>query len=102
MGEEFIESSSAKNLEVLIDEKLSLHQECALAAQKANNILGCIGSGLASREREVLVPLYFTLVRYHLKYCVQVWDPQNKKTWSCWSGSRGGHGDDQRAGALLL
>ncbi|GAB0180865.1 mitochondrial enolase superfamily member 1 [Grus japonensis] len=29
-------------------------------------------------------------------------DGQSRKTWSCWSKSRGGHEDDERAGAPLL
>ncbi|KAJ7423130.1 hypothetical protein WISP_35032 [Willisornis vidua] len=59
-------SSAGKDLEVLVDNKLSLSQQCALGARRDNEILASIGNSIASMSRSsgVILPLYSALVKH--------------------------------------
>jgi len=79
-GADLLESSSVeRDLGVLGDDRVTMSQQRALAAKKANRILGCIQRSVSSRAREVLLPLCTALVRPHLQCCVQFWAPQFKR-----------------------
>jgi len=81
-----------QNLGVLVDSKLDMNQQCPLTAENTSYILGCIKRGAANRERELTVLFCSALGRE--TPCAQLHPgmgpPAQKKTGSCWSGSRGG------------
>lgn len=58
VGTKQLESSLAgKAMGVLVDNKLSISQQYALTAKKANSLQDCIRKSISSRPREVILIL---------------------------------------------
>lgn len=64
-------STLEKDQRVLVD-KVTLSQQPALVARKANGIWGCIWKSVTSTSRVVVFPLCSALFRPRLGYCVQL------------------------------
>jgi len=91
LGADLLESSSVeRDLGVLVDDKLTMSQHCALAGKKANGVLGCIRKSVASRSRKGILPLYSALVRSHLSPPSSSGLPSSRKMRNYWRESSGG------------
>lgn len=91
MGTDRLRSSSVeKELWILVGSELNLSQQCALAAEKANSLLGCMKGSTASRLGEMNTHFYSELVTMHLDYYAQFCGPSTRKTLiTCSEFSRG-------------
>jgi len=58
--------------------KLDMSEQCALAVPEDNRSLGSMQRSVASRPREVILPIYSAFMRCHLEFCIQMWGPQYK------------------------
>jgi len=70
--------------------KPTMSWRCALIAQKADGIVGCIKRRVPSRLGEGILLICSALMIPHPEYCIQFWGLNSGRTWSCWSKSRGG------------
>ena len=67
-----------KDLGLTVSAEMKVSEQCGIAAAKGNQILGLIRRNIVYKERELIIPLYKTIVRPHLEYCIQAWRPYCK------------------------
>jgi len=70
--------------------RLNIGYQRCLSAKKANGILGCIKESIATRPREVILPIYLALVRPHLSAGSSYGLPSTRETWTYWTESSEG------------
>jgi len=75
-----------KDLGIIVSDDLKWEKHCSAAVSKANRILGMITRNFIDRSKEVIIPLYKSLVRPHLEYCCQIWNPNHNKDIDLFSG----------------
>jgi len=74
----FAETDPPRGL--LMDTKMTMHQQYAFVAKQASSLLGCTRQSFTSRSREMILPLSSAEVRPHLQYWVPFWAPQYKRS----------------------
>ena len=67
--------SMEKDLGVIITEDLKVASNCQAAYGKASRALGMIRRNIVFKSREILLPLYKSLVRPLVEYCTPAWSP---------------------------
>ena len=68
-----------KDVGVVVSSDMKVSEQCGIAARKGNQILGLIRRNIAYRDNRLIIPLYISLVRPHLEYCIQAWRPNMRK-----------------------
>ena len=71
--------SSQRDLGVLISDNCLPGNQCALAAKKANQILGQINRAFSCKTKDIMLQIFKVFVRPHLEYAVTAWSPWLRK-----------------------
>ena len=74
-GERIKVSDQEKDLGVLTSDTLLWNDQINSCISKANKLICWITRNLINKDRSVMVPVYKTLIRPQLEYCVQLWNP---------------------------
>ena len=74
-GKQLKKTEQEKDLGVLTSGTLLLNDQIESCISKANQMLCWISRNLISREKSLMLRVYKTLIRPHLEYCVQLWNP---------------------------
>ena len=68
-----------KDLGVTMNANMKVSEQCRIAAFKGNQVLGMIRRNITYKEKSLIIPLYKAIVRPHLEYCIQAWNPYLRK-----------------------
>ena len=68
-----------KDLGVTMNANMKVSEQCRIAASKGNQFLGMIRRNITYKEKSLIIHLYKAIVRPHLEYCIQAWNPHLRK-----------------------
>ena len=78
-GKQLSKVESEKDLGVILDSRLQYREHIAKKTKVANSIVAIIKKKFVKLTSEILTTLYKALVRTHLEYANQAWNPYLKK-----------------------
>ena len=73
------ETKSETDLGIQVSDNLCWSEHVAKCAKKANRVLGMIKHTFTHMDKDMFISLYQTLIRPHMEYCPQVWNPHLQK-----------------------
>ena len=80
MGGTILSKTVKENdLGVTMNANMKISEQCRIAASKGNQVLGMIRRNITYKEKSLIIPLYKAIVRPHLEYCIQAWNPYLRK-----------------------
>ena len=68
-----------KHLGVTMNANIKVSEQCRIAAPNGSQVVGMIRRNITYKEKSLIVPLYKSMVRLHLEYCIQAWSPYLEK-----------------------
>ena len=78
-GNLFVSHTSERDLGIIVQNNLKVDMQCNKAACEASRRLGMIKRNFRFKLISGMLPLYKSIVRPHLDYCVQAWRPHHRK-----------------------
>ena len=71
--------ANQRDLGVIITDDCLPGAQCALAAKKANQVLGQVSRSFSCKTKDVMLQIYKVFIRPHLEYAVTSWSPWQRK-----------------------
>ena len=78
---------------------LKVDKQCSKAANEANKRLGMINRNFKCKARKAILPLYKSIVRPYLDFCMQAWRPHYRKEGHRQVGEGAEKGDQDGGGS---
>ena len=68
-----------RDLGIIITKDLKWQKQTEKSCRTANRVLGFIARNFRNKNKELILPLYKSLVRPHLEHAVQFWSPHLRR-----------------------